>query len=112
MIDVQQIIVVLLVLLGIFFMTVGSIGILRLPDFFSRTHAISKSDTLGVILVIAGLMINEGFGFTTGKLFFVILFIALANPIGSHALVMAALKKGLKPYLQNTGTKNDKKGDA
>lgn len=111
MIDIQQILVIIFVLTGIFFMLVGSIGILRLPDFFARTHAISKSDTLGIILVIIGLIIHEGVGFTSAKLFLVVIFIALANPIGSHALVLAAIKKGLKPHLQNIGNKAKSKGD-
>lgn len=109
MIDIQQILVIIFVLSGIFFMTVGSIGILRLPDFVARTHAISKSDTLGIILVIIGLIIHEGFGFTSAKLFLVVLFIALANPIGSHAMVLAAIKRGIKPIVQNKGTKPTKK---
>jgi multicomponent Na+:H+ antiporter subunit G len=109
MIDIQQILVIIFVLAGIFFMTVGSIGILRLPDFVARTHAISKSDTLGIILVIVGLIIHEGFGFTSAKLFLVVLFIALANPIGSHALVLAAIKKGIKPVIQNKGNQSNTK---
>jgi multicomponent Na+:H+ antiporter subunit G len=111
MIDFQLILVIIFVLSGIFFMTVGSIGILRLPDFVARTHAISKSDTLGIILVITGLIIHEGFGFTSAKLFLVVLFIALANPIGSHALVLAAIKKGIKPIIQNKGNNTTSEGD-
>jgi multicomponent Na+:H+ antiporter subunit G len=86
-------------------MLMGSIGILRLPDFYSRTHAVSKSDTLGVFFVIIGLIIYEGFTLSSGKLFLIVLFIALSNPIGTHALARAALKKGLKPLLHD-----DKKG--
>ena len=98
--DIQVILTVVLVILGITFILVGSVGILRLPDFFTRTHAVSKSDTLGVIFVISGLVIYEGFTLSSLKLILIILFIALANPIGSHALAKAAIKKGLKPKLQ------------
>ena len=45
------------IVLGIGFMLIGSIGVIRLPDFYSRTHAASKTDTLGILLVIVGLMI-------------------------------------------------------
>jgi multicomponent Na+:H+ antiporter subunit G len=86
------------IVLGIGFMLVGSIGVIRLPDFYSRTHAASKTDTLGILLVIVGLMILEGFTINMGKLAFVLIFVALANPIGSHALARAA-KSGLKPLL-------------
>lgn len=99
---------VIFVVVGIFFMLVGSIGIIRLPDFYSRTHAVSKSDTLGMGLVLTGLIIFEGFTQSSLKLLLIILFIALANPIGTHALAHAALKKGLKPFLsgKNKGENN------
>ena len=95
------------VVLGIVFMLVGSIGIVRLPDFYSRTHAVSKSDTLGIIFVIGGLIVYEGFTQSSLKLLFVMLFIALANPIGTHALARAAIRKGLKPRLYNRSSKED-----
>ena len=98
--EIQNILTIVLVILGIAFILVGSVGIIRLPDFFTRTHAVSKSDTLGVIFVIGGLVIYEGFTLSSLKLILIILFIALANPIGSHALAKAAMKKGLKPKLQ------------
>jgi multicomponent Na+:H+ antiporter subunit G len=98
--DIQNILTIILVIVGIAFILVGSIGILRLPDFFTRTHAVSKSDTLGIIFVISGMIIYEGFTLSSLKLMLIILFIALANPIGSHALAKAAIKKGLKPTLE------------
>ena len=86
-------------------MLVGSIGILRLPDFYARTHAVSKSDTLGIIFVILGLVIYEGFTQSGIKLVLIVIFIALSNPVGSHALARAALKKGLKPLFSNSNQK-------
>ncbi len=83
-------------------MFVGSFGILRLPDFYARTHAVSKSDTLGIIFVILGLVIYEGFTQSGLKLILIVIFIALSNPIGSHALARAALKKGLKPLFSSS----------
>ncbi|PWN06818.1 monovalent cation/H(+) antiporter subunit G [Rhodohalobacter mucosus] len=99
--EIQNILTIVLVVLGIAFILVGSVGIIRLPDFFTRTHAVSKSDTLGVIFVISGLVIYEGFTLSSLKLVLIILFIALANPVGSHALAKAAIKKGLKAKLQD-----------
>ncbi len=97
--DIQIIICILFVSVGILFMLAGSIGIIRLPDFYTRTHAVSKSDTLGIIFIIVGLAVYEGFNQSSLKLLLVVLFIALANPVGTHALAKAALKKGLKPEL-------------
>jgi multicomponent Na+:H+ antiporter subunit G len=95
----QNILSVLLVCMGIFFMLVGSIGILRLPDFYSRTHAVSMSDALGISSVMMGLIVYEGFTQSSLKLLLIILFVALSNPIGSHALSRAAYIKKVKPLL-------------
>ena len=95
----SSIICIVLVIIGIIFMLMGSIGILRLPDFYSRSHATSKSDTLGILFVVAGLVVYEGLTLSGFKLILIILFIALANPIGTHALARSALQRGLKPFL-------------
>jgi multicomponent Na+:H+ antiporter subunit G len=89
----------ILVLVGIFFMFVGSLGVVRLPDFYTRTHSASKTDTLGILLVMVGLIVFEGATINSIKLGFILLFVALANPIGSHALARAAMKTGLSPVL-------------
>lgn len=100
-----NIISIFFITFGIIFMLVGSLGILRLPDFYARTHAVSKSDTLGIIFVILGLVIYEGFTQSGLKLVLIVIFIALSNPVGSHALARAALKKGLKPLFSNSKQK-------
>jgi multicomponent Na+:H+ antiporter subunit G len=99
MADIQNIVSVVLILGGVFFIFIAGVGVIRLRDFYSRTHAVSKSDTLGILLVVLGLMVYEGFTINSLKLLFVFILVALANPIGSHALGMAALRKGLKPLL-------------
>ncbi|MCB1165949.1 MAG: monovalent cation/H(+) antiporter subunit G [Leptospiraceae bacterium] len=103
--EIQSIVSVILVVTGIFFMLVGSIGIVRLPDFFARTHAVSKSDTLGMLLAIIGLIVYEGLTLSSLKLALIVVFIALANPIGTHALGRAAFRRGIKPVL--TGKKRE-----
>jgi multicomponent Na+:H+ antiporter subunit G len=108
MIDITSILTIVFVSAGIFFLLIGSVGIIRLPDFYSRTHATSKSDTLGMMLVIIGLIIFEGMTINSGKLFLILLFILLANPIGAHALARAALHAGLKPlFPDNTKDKEE-----
>ena len=106
MIDLTSILTIVFVVAGIFFLLVGSVGIIRLPDFYSRTHATSKSDTLGMILIIVGLIIFEGLTINSGKLVLVLVFILLANPIGAHALARAAYNAGLKPLFPDN--KKDK----
>lgn len=107
--EILIIISVFLITLGIFFMFVGSVGILRLPDFYSRTHTISKGDTLGIFLVIIGLIVYEGFTQSSLKLLLIVFFIALSNPVGGHALAKAAYTKGLKPFLSGNKEEADKK---
>jgi multicomponent Na+:H+ antiporter subunit G len=85
---------------GAFFLLVGSMGLVRLPDFYCRNHATGKSDTLGVMLVILGLILIEGFTLNSAKLFFVLVFVFLTNPTGTHALANAALRSGLKPWFR------------
>lgn len=102
MIEIQSIFSIILIVFGILFMLTGSIGMLRLPDFYTRTHSVSMSDMLGIIFVILGLVIYEGFTQSAFKLLLIILFVALANPVGIHALARAAYKKGVKPLLNKS----------
>lgn len=99
--SVQVVFSVIIITLGLFFMFSGSIGLLRLPDFFTRTHAASKIDMLGVIFTISGLIVYEGLTLTSLKLFLIFLFIVLANPIGSHALGKSAFESGVFPKLRS-----------
>lgn len=103
--EIQTVLTIVFVIAGIFFLFVGSLGTVRMPDFYSRTHATSKSDTLGLLLVITGLIIYEGWHINSAKLFLILLFIALSNPIGAHALARAAYESGLKPLLQGSNNK-------
>jgi multicomponent Na+:H+ antiporter subunit G len=79
---------------GAFFLLVSTVGLLRLPDFLSRAHAVGKSDTLGSLLVLLGLAIHSGFGLDSGKLLLIVVFIAVTNPTGIHTLARAALRTG------------------
>jgi multicomponent Na+:H+ antiporter subunit G len=107
--EIQTIVSIIFIVAGILLMFAGSVGILRLPDFYARTHSVSKSDTIGIIFVIFGLIVYEGFTHSSLKLFLIIMFVVLSNPIGSHALGKAALKSGLKPLLHHD--KNLKKDE-
>jgi len=91
--------------LGAFFLLVGSVGLVRLPDFYSRNHATGKSDTLGIMLVIFGMILIEGLTLNSAKLAFVLVFVFLTNPTGTHALANAALRSGLKPWFRKNAGK-------
>jgi len=94
----SNLIAALFILSGAFFMLVGSIGVNRFPDFFSRAHASGKVDTLGILLFIVGLMFFEGFNLISLKLLLVALFVALTSPVAAHALARRALIHGVKPW--------------
>lgn len=76
--------------LGSFFMISGALGILRFPDFYSRMHAASMTDTLGTYLIIGGLMLTAGWGLPLFKLTLILVFIFFTSPTAGHALAKSA----------------------
>ena len=87
-----------LLLGGFFFILSGAIGIVRLPDFYTRLHAMGKCDTLGVALVLLGLAVREGPSLHGAKILLIGIFVALANSTATHALGRAAHRTGLVPW--------------
>lgn len=100
MMNIQNILTVIFLVSGAFFMMAGSIGIVRLPNYFNRVHAASMSDTLGIILFTAGMMIYNGLDINSIKLLIIFILVALTNPVGSHALTRAAFYSGVKPWFR------------
>lgn len=86
-------------LTGSFFAIVGGIGIVRLPEFFSRLHGGGVTDTLGAGLIVTGLMFQGGLSLTTVKLLMILFFLTVTSPTSCHALAKSALSQGLKPVL-------------
>lgn len=86
---------------GAFFLAVAAIGIVRFPDFYTRIHAMGKGDTLGIILVLLGLCVYEGFTLVSAKLLIALVFVAVTNPVATHALARSAFRYGLRPMLKN-----------
>ena len=82
---------------GSFFCLTGGVGLLRFPDFYSRIHSASLTDTLGAGLILVGLMFQAGWGIVTAKLIMILVFSLLAGTTASHAMAKAALKSGLVP---------------
>ncbi len=102
---------VILILGGVFFLTVSSIGLIRLPDFYTRTHAVGKSETLGTILVLAGLAIYNGFEIVTLKILIILVFVVIAGPTATHAILRAAFRSGLEPWTKKNQTGDSKIDD-
>ncbi len=96
----------ILVLAGVFFLSVAAIGMIRFPDIYTRSHALSLTDTLGAFLVLAGLAIHHGPSLNALKILLVLTLIFILNPVISHATVRAALRAGLKPWTREKQEKS------
>jgi len=101
--SVHEIIVSFFLLVGIFFIVTGTVGLLRLPDLYNRIHAPTKATTLGVSSIILGAVIHfygilPDAGF---KELLAIVFIFLTAPVGAHMLAKAAYHSKI-PLWKNT----------
>lgn len=91
----------ILLIMGLLFILSGVLGILRLPDFYTRLHAMGKCDTVGVSLVILSLALYNGATLTTVKLLIIAVCVIIINPTATHALGRAAIKSGLRPWTRD-----------
>ncbi|WP_409433463.1 monovalent cation/H(+) antiporter subunit G [Litorimonas sp. RW-G-Af-16] len=82
---------------GLFFVLAGTIGVLRLPDFYTRLHAAGMTDTLGAELILISLIFQSGWSLMTLKLLLVAFFLLVTSPTATHAVAHAAYRAGLKP---------------
>ena len=87
----------ILILGGSGFVIIGGVGLLRLPDFYTRIHAAGITDTLGTWLILLGLMLHEGLTLGAAKLAMLLFFLLATGPLASHALAKAAYLRGLDP---------------
>ena len=83
----------LFLLSGIFFFLVGTIGILRFPDIYTRAHSSAKCDTLGTVFTLLGLCIYNGFDAVTLKIIVIIGFIWITSPTATHIITKAHYEK-------------------
>lgn len=90
-----------LLMAGAFFCVVGGIGLHRLPDFFSRMHGASITDTLGAGLVILGLILQAGLTLIAVKLVFILGLLWLTSPTATHAIAKAARAAGVEPLTKD-----------
>ncbi len=84
-------------LVGGAFSIIGAVGVLRLPDFFTRLHAAGITETLGIGLILLGLCLQAGWTLVMVKLILIFVFLMFASPTSAHALAKAALHGNLKP---------------
>lgn len=99
----------ILLILGGFMALSGALGVLRLPDFYSRLHPAGTADTLAQLLIVSGLILNlwldeNGSLLEMGKLLIISLLLFVTTPAATHAISRAAYISGLKPYSSETAT--------
>jgi multicomponent Na+:H+ antiporter subunit G len=93
-----------LILFGLLFFTGGGVGLLRMPDFYTRLHPAGKLDTLGSLLMILALSLFVLKTLTWAsllislKLILIVVFIFLSSPTATHAIVDAGVRAGLEPW--------------
>jgi len=91
---VLDIISAIFLMVGVFFGLSGAIGLFRFPDFFTRVHAASVTDSIAAIFIIGGLLLQTSFDLNTAKLLFILLFLMITSPTASHALAKSARHGG------------------
>jgi multicomponent Na+:H+ antiporter subunit G len=84
-----EVLAIIFFILGAFFFMVGTVGLIRLPDAFTRTHATTKADTLGLGFIIIGLWLVIGFDVVSLKLLFILVFVWITNPTAAHLIAKA-----------------------
>ena len=89
----------LLVVAGVFFLCIGAIGFVRLPDAFCRMHVTGVIDTVGAPLVMLGAAVHLGAQLVSIKLLLATLFLIATSPLIGHLLARAALEGGYSPRL-------------
>lgn len=94
-----------LLIAGVFFGLSGAIGLFKFPDFFTRVHAASVTDSIASILIIGGLLLQTSFDLNTAKLLFILLFLMITSPTASHALAKSARHGGLLTLAENKNKK-------
>ena len=101
---VLNVIAIVLIVAGLFFFIVGVLGILRLPDFYSRQHAAGKCDSLASVLIFMGIAVYVLNDFNLAnvlvalKIMLIAAFVFIASPTATHALTESALIIGVKPW--------------
>ncbi|MGB7755718.1 MAG: monovalent cation/H(+) antiporter subunit G [Salinisphaera sp.] len=90
----------LLVALGGFFFLAGTVGLLRFPDVYTRLHALTKADNLGLGLIVVGLALQAESWFVVGKLLLIWVLVLISGASVAHLIAHGALARGIRPWLR------------
>jgi multicomponent Na+:H+ antiporter subunit G len=96
--QVTDYLTLLLLFSGAGFFLAGTVGLLRFPDVYTRLHALTKADNVGLGLVVAGLVLQAESWAAMGKLLLIWLLVLLASASVAHLVARTALRKGIRPW--------------
>ncbi len=84
---------------GSVFVLVGSVGMIRMPDVYTRMHAAGLTDTLGIALILLGLIVEVGLDMVAIKLVLIGVFLFFTGPTSLYAIANACMSGGVKPFV-------------
>ena len=87
-----------LMFIGLFFMLVAATGVLRLPDVYTRAHAVGLTDSVGATFLLLGLALYQGLNANMFRILVVLVLLIMLNPVITHATIRAAFRSGVKPW--------------
>ena len=96
-----------LIIAGSVFTLIGGVGMVRLPDMYTRMHAASVTETLGTSLLLLGMLLHATHWLIAGKILMLGFFLFVTSPTSAHALAKTALQGGLKPKLSKAAEEED-----
>lgn len=101
--SILNILTIIFLLLGTFFIFSGSLGVFRFPDVYTRLHAATKASTLGIACILIGafIFLYVEHQVVSGKLLLAIVFILLTAPVSGHMISRAAHNSGVKPITKH-----------
>ncbi|MDF1542204.1 MAG: monovalent cation/H(+) antiporter subunit G [Anaerosomatales bacterium] len=102
-VDIRNAVTVVLAAVGALFFLIGTIGLVRLPDFYARTHAATKCDTVGAGSLLLALAVFNGVDVSTLKIIALAGLVLLSSPTIGHALARAAHRTGVAPWQARKG---------
>jgi multicomponent Na+:H+ antiporter subunit G len=101
--------VVALLVFGMVFFIGGAVGIIRMPDFYTRLHPAGKLDTLGIMSMVTGLALYNLNHFSLEtlllslKMLGIVFFVFLSSPTATHGIVDAGMRAGLRHWTKKAG---------
>jgi multicomponent Na+:H+ antiporter subunit G len=84
--------------IGLLFLIVAAVGMVRLPDVYTRSHAVAVTDSLGAAFLLTGLAVQQGFSPNALRILVVLALLYILNPVIAHATIRAARRSGVKPW--------------